>query len=248
MTAHIPLRLPLIPCSTGSYLMGRIEFHNNSYCVQGHTQLRSFHLRSRPVQKPQPFLHNISLVARDRTAPHIHTPSMGHSYYTGCPHNRYYLALPHYPPEISGNKHGLRKPGCSLHSNTDSRPAVCGKCFRNTRQRLGSYAGSLYHNRSSMGHVHKELHYNTSRNKLRTYLNYIIINLMITYNVMRSHGYFIFFENVNSWVERMGPLQNVLNVKELYLTKPANRFAPDVFAAFVHSSRVWVKWCFIVQP
>lgn len=165
MTAHIPLHLLLIPCSTGSYLMARIEFHNNSYCSPGRTQLRWFHLRSRLVQRPQPFLHSISSAARDHTAPHIHTPSMGYSYYMGCPHNRHYLALPQSHPEISGNRHGLRKPGCSLHSNTDSRPAVRGKCFRSTRQRLGSYASSSYHNRSWMGHVNTELHYNTSRNK-----------------------------------------------------------------------------------
>ena len=165
MTAHVPLHPPLIPCSTGSYLMARIEFHNNSYCSPGRTRLRWFHLHSRLAQRPQPFLHSISLAARDHTAPHIHKPSMGHSYYTGCPHNRHYPVLRQYPPEISGNKYGLRRPGCSLHCSTDSRPVVCGKCFRSTRQRLGFYASSLYHNRSWMGHVNTELHYNMSRNK-----------------------------------------------------------------------------------
>lgn len=162
MAAYIPLRLLLIPCSTGSYLMGHIGFHNNSYFSPDHTQLHCFHHRSRPEQQPQPFLHSISLAARDHTAPHKHTPSMGHSCHMGCPHNKHYLALPQSPLEISGNKHGPRKPGCSLHSNTDSQPAVCGKCFRSTRPRLDFYVNSLYHNRSWMHHVHTELHYNTS--------------------------------------------------------------------------------------
>lgn len=164
MTAHIPLLLPLILCSTGSYLMARIASHNNYYCSPGRTRLRWFHLRSRLVQRPQPFLHNISSVARDHTALHTHTPLMGHSYYTGCLHNRHYPVLLQSRPEISGNTHGLRTPGCSLHSNTDSQPVLCGKCFRSTHQRLGSCASSLYHNRSWMGHVDTALHYNTSRN------------------------------------------------------------------------------------
>ena len=172
MTAHIPSHLPLIPCSTGSYLQGRTEFHNNSYWIPSHTRLRLFHRHSRPAQPRQLSRHNTSLAARGRTAPRTRTPWTGHSCYRGCPHNRHYLAPPLYPAEILGNKHGLKELGRSHHSSTDSRPVVYGMCFRNTRQRLGSFADSLRHNRSLMGHVGEEHHCNTPRKKLRRYSYY----------------------------------------------------------------------------